>query len=77
MAGAVGKSAWMQGAIPSAPAVSTAANAPSVPVKTLGFRLMEEYVVPLEVIGLLLTAAMIGAVIIALPERPANPGSRR
>jgi len=48
----------------------------SVPVKALGQRLMEEYVVPLEVMGLLLTAAMIGAVIIALPERPAPEGRR-
>ena len=31
-------------------------------------RLMEEYVVPLEVLGLLLTAALIGAVLIAMPE---------
>jgi NADH:ubiquinone oxidoreductase subunit 6 (subunit J) len=47
-----------------APAVVT------VPVKALGLQLMADYVVPLEVLGLLLTAAMIGAVIIALPERP-------
>ena len=30
---------------------------------------MHEYVLPLEVMGLLLTAAMIGAVIIAMPEK--------
>jgi NADH:ubiquinone oxidoreductase subunit 6 (subunit J) len=29
---------------------------------------MENYVLPLEVIGLLLTAALIGAVVIAMPE---------
>jgi len=31
--------------------------------------LLEEYVLPLEVAGLLLTAAMIGAVIIAMHEK--------
>jgi NADH:ubiquinone oxidoreductase subunit 6 (subunit J) len=29
---------------------------------------MEQYILPLEVLGLLLTAAMIGAVVIALQE---------
>jgi len=43
---------------------------PSAPVAAIGARLMHEYVLPLEVIGLLLTAAMIGAVIIALQEKP-------
>ncbi|MBM3880168.1 MAG: NADH-quinone oxidoreductase subunit J [Verrucomicrobia bacterium] len=43
--------------------------APEVTVKALGERLMAEYVVPLEVVGLLLTAALIGAVILALEDR--------
>jgi len=43
--------------------------APAVSVKSLGDRLMGEYVLPLEVLGLLLTAAMIGAVIIAMQEK--------
>jgi NADH-quinone oxidoreductase subunit J len=43
-----------------------------VSVKSIGTRLMKEYVVPLEVLGLLLTAAMIGAVIIAMPDRRPN-----
>lgn len=38
-------------------------------VKDLGMQLMTQYVLPLEVIGLLLTAATLGAVIIALPEK--------
>ena len=42
---------------------------PSVPVKPLGERLMSDYILPLEVVGLLLTAAMIGAVIIAMQEK--------
>src|SRR5439155_13256108 len=35
-------------------------------VKNIGSRLMTDYVLPLEVMALLLTAAMIGAVIIAI-----------
>ena len=38
-------------------------------VRNIGERLMTEYVLPLEVIGLLLTAALIGAVLIAKAER--------
>ena len=37
-------------------------------VKEIGLQLMTRYVLPLEIIGLLLTAALIGAVIIALRE---------
>jgi len=37
-------------------------------VKQIGDALMTKYVLPLEVIGLLLTAALIGAVIIAMKE---------
>jgi len=43
--------------------------APQPTVRGLGEQLMTNYVLPLEVIGLLLTAAMIGAVIIAMRER--------
>lgn len=39
-----------------------------VAVRTLGQKLMTDYVLPLEIAGLLLTAAAIGAVIIALHE---------
>lgn len=42
---------------------------PSVTVRDVGDRLLGDYVLPLEVIGLLLTAAMIGGVLIALDER--------
>jgi NADH-quinone oxidoreductase subunit J len=44
--------------------------APVATVKNIGDLLMTRYVLPLEVIGLLLTAAMIGAVIIAMKEQP-------
>lgn len=42
--------------------------APAVSVRLIGDQLMTNNVLPLEVAGLLLTAAMIGAVIIALRE---------
>ncbi len=42
-------------------------------VRAIGDKLMTDYVLPLEVIGLLLTAAMIGAVIIAMQERKSKP----
>ena len=40
-----------------------------IPVKRLGEQLMTQYLLPLEVIGLLLTVALIGAVIIAMQEK--------
>jgi len=42
---------------------------PNLTVKKIGEELMTKYVLPLEIIALLLTAAMIGAVIIAMKER--------
>jgi NADH-quinone oxidoreductase subunit J len=41
---------------------------PQQTIRQLGTTLMEQYILPLEVIGLLLTAAMIGAVILAMKE---------
>jgi NADH-quinone oxidoreductase subunit J len=43
--------------------------APQATVREIGDQLMTRYVLPLEVIGLLLTAALIGAVIIAMREK--------
>ena len=48
---------------------STAAPIGEVSVRTLGQKLMTDYVLPLEVMALLLTAAMLGAVIIAMREK--------
>lgn len=45
---------------------------PKPTVSNIGHKLMTDYVLPLEVIGLLLTAAMIGAVIIAMQEKGAR-----
>ncbi|MDB6015534.1 MAG: dehydrogenase subunit [Pedosphaera sp.] len=47
----------------------TLPDKPSPTVKQIGTQLMTYYVLPLEVIGLLLTAATIGAVIIAMQEK--------
>lgn len=43
---------------------------PALTVRQLGEHLMTSYVLPLELIALLLTAALIGAVLIALREEP-------
>jgi NADH:ubiquinone oxidoreductase subunit 6 (subunit J) len=41
----------------------------AVTVRELGANLMDGYVLPLEVIGLMLTAALVGAVILAMKEK--------
>jgi NADH-quinone oxidoreductase subunit J len=48
----------------------SAETVPAVTMKQIGDALMQRYVLPLEVIGLMLTAALIGAVILALQENP-------
>jgi NADH:ubiquinone oxidoreductase subunit 6 (subunit J) len=47
---------------------SAGAPAPQATIRQLGTALMDSYVLPLEVIGLMLTAALIGAVIVAMKE---------
>lgn len=42
---------------------------PPATVNVIGEELMTKYILPLEVLGLLLTAALIGAVVLALQER--------
>jgi NADH:ubiquinone oxidoreductase subunit 6 (subunit J) len=42
---------------------------PEVTVRQIGDQLMTRFILPLEVMGLLLTAALIGAVIIAMREK--------
>jgi NADH-quinone oxidoreductase subunit J len=56
----------------SAVAKRGAVPAPQTSVAQLGQKLMTDYILPLEVLALLLTAAMIGAVIIALKEKEAG-----
>ena len=42
---------------------------PEATVRQIGVQLMGKFILPLEVVGLLLTAALIGAVLIAMRER--------
>jgi NADH-quinone oxidoreductase subunit J len=46
---------------------------PALPVKVIGEKLVGDYVLPLQVVGVLLTAALIGAVVIAMRERVQKP----
>jgi NADH-quinone oxidoreductase subunit J len=46
----------------------TTAVPPTANAAQLGAEMMQQYVIPFEVVGLLLTAAMIGAIVIALEE---------
>jgi NADH-quinone oxidoreductase subunit J len=46
-----------------------AVSAPEVSTRQIGEKLMSVYVVPLEAVGLLLTAAAIGAAVIALGDK--------
>jgi NADH-quinone oxidoreductase subunit J len=50
---------------------TNAASAPEATMRQIGETLMHRYALPLEVIGLMLTAALIGAVILAMKESPA------
>lgn len=51
------------------PSLPTSTTAPAMTVADIGQALMTRYAIPFEVISLLLTAALIGAVIIALDEQ--------
>jgi len=54
--------------IKSLPAKVVASAAPAATVQSIGAALMSSYVLPLEIVALLLTVALIGAVIVAMPE---------
>jgi NADH-quinone oxidoreductase subunit J len=67
---ALGTLACLVATIARSPSLHQAAShATSPSVKDIGAELMTRYVLPLEVVGLLLTAALIGAAILALHER--------
>jgi NADH-quinone oxidoreductase subunit J len=55
--------------IRSAPHLANQAVSPVVTVGEIGNALMSRYVLPLEIVALLLTAAMVGAVIVAMHEK--------
>ena len=62
--------ASLAGAVKSSKTLAHSQAQPAtVTVKQIGAGLMDNYVLPLEVIGLLLTAAMIGAALIAMREK--------
>lgn len=71
--------AGLEIAILLSPGLQRAAPAAAVaPVKKIGEELMIHYVLPLEMIGVLLTGALLGAVVIALHEEPeVIPPTRR
>jgi len=52
----------------SLPAGVAATSAPAVTVQSIGAALMSTYVLPLEIVAVVLTVALIGAVIVAMPE---------
>ncbi|MBL9174189.1 MAG: NADH-quinone oxidoreductase subunit J [Verrucomicrobiales bacterium] len=54
-------------------AIATPSPPPSMAVRDLGERLLREELLPLQTVGLLLTAALIGAALIALPEPGISP----
>lgn len=67
---AIGAFLTMAAAVLASPVGKHVARpAPEVSVQTLGQKLMTDYVLPLEVMALLLTAAMLGAVIIAMKDK--------
>ena len=59
--------AWAIGS--SAVATQAPPPQPDVTVQQIGDALMHRYVLPLEIMGLLLTAALIGAVVIAMEHK--------
>jgi len=81
--GAVHSKAWLAGllvtaavfaflawaVLASVPGLPNEKSAPSVSVQDIGNALMTRYVLPLEIIAVLLTAATIGAVIVAMHEK--------
>jgi NADH-quinone oxidoreductase subunit J len=57
-------------AILSAPPAARRLPAPQPPaVREIGEALMTDFVMPLQAVGVLLTAALIGAAVLAMPER--------
>lgn len=55
---------------PSLRRLPALSSAPDAKVQRIGEKLMAQYVIPLEALALVLTAAMIGAVVIAMRDEP-------
>ena len=60
-------------ALPQAPHV----RPPDLAVRALGDRLFRDYILPVQAVGLLLTAALIGAAVIAMPPPPPGATAHR
>ena len=60
----------------TAPTLPHASAAPVVTVDQIGHAMIGPYVLPLEVIAVLLTAALIGAVIVAMEDKPLKEETR-
>jgi len=62
----------------SLPGNAVVSAAPQVTVLSIGKALMSSYVLPLEIVAIVLTVALIGAVIVAMPEprTPKSPADR-
>jgi NADH:ubiquinone oxidoreductase subunit 6 (subunit J) len=60
------------GAVLSTPLKSVAEAPATVQVRSLGLQLMGPHAAALLVVGVVLTVALLGAVVIAAPERPAD-----
>ncbi len=58
---------WKSPSLQRAPALTTP---PKAEVRLIGEKLMTQYVIPLEAIALVLTAALLGAVVIAMRDEP-------
>jgi len=56
----------------SFPAGAAIASTPAATVQSIGAALMSSYALPLEIVAVLLTVALIGAVIVAMPEAKAS-----
>ena len=56
----------------SFPQSASVSAAPSATMQSIGVALMSAYVLPLEIVAVLLTVALIGAVIVAMPESKAS-----
>lgn len=63
-------------AIFATPFAATTASAPSVPVKQLGLVLLGDHAAALLVVGLILTVALLGAIIIASTDKAENTEDR-
>lgn len=54
----------------TAPTAGTVPEVASITVKQIGDSLMTSYIWPLQCVGLILTAALIGALVLAMEEKP-------